>query len=87
MTPTLSPGVRVEHANPVHRYGAGIITEIVTSPVRPPSKARVHFDGERAPRLVWLDDLTATPRASDPAPAARLVWPLERAGELAPAVA
>lgn len=78
----LSAGVRVEHANACRSYGAGIITEIITSPVRPPSKARVHFDGERAPRLVWLDDLTPAPRASDPVPAARLVWPVERAGEL-----
>lgn len=83
MTPTLSPGVRVEHANPVHRYGAGIITEIVTSPVRPPSKARVHFDGERAPRLVWLDDLTPeiAPMPGSPA-TLRIVYPAERAGEL-----
>lgn len=78
---TLSPGCRVTHANVTRSYGAGFVTEVVSSPVRPPSKARVHFDGELCPRLVWLDDLTAAPRASDPAPGPRIVWPVERAGE------
>lgn len=82
MTPTLSPGVRVEHANPVHRYGAGELLEIVPSSIRPPSKARVHFDGERCPRLVWLDDLTAAliPMPGSPA-TLRIIYPVERAGE------
>lgn len=70
----LSAGVRVSHANACRSYGAGVITEIVASHVRPPSKARVHFDGEPCPRLVWLDDLT-------PAPVARVCYPPERAGE------
>lgn len=86
MTPNLSPGCRVTHGNVCRSYGAGIITEIITSPVRPPSKARVHFDGERAPRLVWLDDLSPERPPMPGSPATlRIVYPLERAGELVPA--
>lgn len=82
---TLAPGARVTHANVTRSYGHGVLTRIVpTLSSRPPSKGYVRFAGESADRLVWLDDLTAAPRASDPAPAARLVWPLERAGDLAP---
>lgn len=82
MHTNLSAGDRVTHANPVHRYGAGELLEVIPSRIRPPSKARVLFDGERAPRLVWLDDLA-------PAAEPRLVYPVERAGlrVVAPAVA
>lgn len=86
MSSILSPGNRVSHANACRSYGAGEITSIVPVPggIRPPSKGYVRFDGDRAPRLVWLDDLTLI---VTPAPmpgsegALRLCWPLERAGE------
>lgn len=70
----LTPGARVTHANVCHAYGPGELIEIVPSPVRPPCKAYVLFDGERARRLVWLGDLT-------PAAMPRICYPPERAGE------
>ena len=86
MTSTFAAGERVTHSNACRSYGAGEISSIVPVPggIRPPSKAYVRFDGERAPRLVWLDDLS---RIVTPAPMAgsegalRLCWPPERAGE------
>lgn len=80
----LSVGCRVDHSNVCRAYGAGVITEIIASHIRPPSKARVHFDGELCPRLVWLGDLepivTPAPMAGSPA-GLRIVYPLDRAGE------
>lgn len=84
MFPTFTAGERVTHANTCKSYGAGEITRVVPSFLRPPSKAFVRFDGERADRLVWLDDLT---RCVTPAPmpgsreVARICWPPERAGQ------
>lgn len=89
--PEITAGVRVTHANACRSYGAGEIVEIIASHIRPPSKARVLFDGERCARLVWLGDLTpiASPETMTGSPQAmRLVWPLDRTDEpLAPVVA
>ena len=84
----ITAGTRVSHLNrgTGQSYGNGEVTKIlqVLGGIRPPSKAKVRFDGEPADRLVWLDDLT---RITTPAPmpssqgAARLCWPLERAGQ------
>ncbi len=91
MSPTLSAGIRVKHANQHRSYGVGVIDEVVRSDLRPASKAFVLFDGEPTRRLVWLDDLEPLHKGST-APVAkpgvsRMVWPPERAGELAPVVA
>lgn len=72
-TPPSAPKDRVTHSNVCRAYGPGEVVEIVASTILPPSKAYVHFDGERAPRLVWLDDLS-------PASVGRIVYPPERAG-------
>ena len=63
---TILRGARVTHANTCRSYGGGQVVEIIRAYVRPASKARVHFDGEPCPRLVWLDDLSP---AADVAPA------------------
>jgi len=76
----LSPGVRVTHANPERSYGAGVVQFVhPASPrCRRPSTGQVLFDGERCSRRVWLADLTSI---VTPAPL-RIVYPIERAGEL-----
>lgn len=82
----ITAGSRVSHLNcgTGQSYGSGEVIAVVPSFLRPPSKAKVRFDGERADRLVWLDDLTVI---VTPAPmpgsreTARLCWPPERAGE------
>lgn len=86
---TLSPGVRVAHANSLVSYGNGEISFIhpPVLPRRPPTFAQVQFDGDRTSRRVYLADLAPAPRASDPVPGPRIVWPVERAGEHVPVVA
>ncbi|MFN4017647.1 MAG: hypothetical protein ACK4JB_20070 [Reyranella sp.] len=84
----ITAGSRVSHLNrgTGQSYGTGEVAKVlqVLGGLRPPSKAFVRFDGERADRLVWLDDLTVI---VTPAPmpgsreTARICWPLERAGE------
>ncbi len=87
----MRPTDRVIHRNAGRSYGSGNIVAIVSSAVRPPSKAKVQFDGEPCPRVVWLDDLTliVTPRPLPGSTATlRLVYPPERFGEpVAPVVA
>lgn len=91
MSPTLTAGIRVKHANQHRSYGVGVIVEVVLSALRPASKAYVSFDGEPTRRLIWLDDLEplhqgASQRVAK-AGVSRMVWPPERAGELAPVLA
>jgi len=84
----ISAGARVSHLNrgTGQSYGNGEVTKVlqVLGGIRPPSKAKVRFDGEAADRLVWLDDLTlCTAPAAAPGSTARakLCWPPERAGQ------
>jgi len=76
----LSPGVRVTHANPERSYGVGVVQFVHPGErcSRRPSTGQVLFDNERCSRRVWLADLTSI---VTPAPL-RIVYPIERAGEL-----
>lgn len=86
---TLTAGVRVAHANALVSYGNGELAFIHPPALasRPPTFAQVQFDGDRTSRRVYLADLAPAPRASDPPPSPRIVWPVERAGEPAPVCA
>lgn len=97
LTQALRQADRVTHANPCLSYGDGTILHIHPAHLasRGPTFAQVKFDrdGERcaAGRRVYIADLSPimTPAPLPCSPSTlRLVWPLDRAGEvIAPVVA